>query len=150
MNAIRIREERLTKQLVEAVANNMFDAEYLHALVDVVYAELEAAWRRQVEGVSEEQIPQLLAQKGECQTKIDKLIDFVEKGGSAKLKVQLEPRYSELERIESRLKARGAFKLETTRDDVDALVYQSVENLVGVLKEDVALTARYFISTLRN
>jgi ribosome-associated translation inhibitor RaiA len=118
----------------------MFDTEYLDALVDEVYAEMEAAWRKQVEGVSKEQIPQLLAQKAECQTKVDHLIDFIENGGSAKLNVKLEARYSELERIEAKLKAaRGAVKLERTRDDVHALVYQSVENLVGVLKEDVAL-----------
>jgi len=139
-NAIRIRESVLTKQLVDALANQMFGSDHLDELVDEVHTELQTAWRKKMDGVSKEQIPQLQAEKRKCQAKIDNLIDAIENGAPAQLNVQLQARYSELERLEAKLKAaEGSTKLTTTKEELCALVYQSVENLEGVLNENVAL-----------
>jgi DNA invertase Pin-like site-specific DNA recombinase len=139
-NAVRIRESVLIKQLLDALATQMFASGHLDELVEEVYTELQRAWRKQVEGVSKEQIPQVQAEKRKCQAKIDNLIDAIENGAPAQLNVQLQARCSELERLEAKLKAaEGTTKLTTTKEELRALVYQSVENLEGVLNENVAL-----------
>jgi hypothetical protein len=93
-----------------------------------------------VDQVSKEQIPQLLREKTELQGRINKLIDLAETGDPGGLLVRLQTRQWELARVDAKLKvALGKTKLTTTKEELRKLVYQSIENLVGVLKEDVVL-----------
>jgi hypothetical protein len=142
-NGLRIQEDRVAKQITQALANQLFDSEYLNDLVAAVFTELKETWKRQNELAAQEAIPALEKGRRECQVKIDHLIDAIENGGPQRLNAQLEKRSFELGQIETKLKmAKGKSTLNVTQEDLQTLVQKNVANLLDVLKSDVPLARK--------
>ena len=143
-NSLRMREDRLCEQLLDALANRLLAPENFTYLVKAIWTELEAFLDRLRREGPDDNVQQLERMKVEMQAKIRRLINFVTDSDrpSESVHTALAEAEAELTRIKEQLRTMAVpVDIDIHKENLECIVTHVIGNLQDVFTSD-AIRAR--------
>jgi site-specific DNA recombinase len=139
-NSLRMREDRLSDQLIDALTNRLLRAENLSHLISAVWTELDKFLERIRREGPGDNIRNLERMKAEKQAKIQRLINYITDTDrpSESVRTALAEAEAELTRITGQLRTIAVpVDVDVPKQNLESIVAHAIESLQEVFKGDV-------------
>lgn len=139
-NSLRMREDRLSDQLIDALTNRLLRAENLSYLISAVWTELDKFLERIRREGPGDNIRKLARMKTEKQAKIQRLINYITDTDrpAESVRTALAEAEAELTRITGQLRTMAVpVDVGVPKQNLESIVAHAIESLQEVFKGDV-------------